>query len=231
MPALETTPPQDAEAPGDRSIQNPFEFYGQQVAAADLRSYRKNGPRPWTKALIDELVAEGIKGATVLDIGGGVGVIGHKLLDAGAAKVTNVEASPAYIAAAREESESRGHAGRVTFQLGDFVKLAGSIPPADIVTLDRVLNVYPDWERLASLAAEHARGTLGVVVPRDTPFVKLVIAGMNLVLRLRRQSIRAAVIPVDAIEQATARAGLAAHYSKAIGAWQVLVYRRPSSRS
>lgn len=47
----------------------------------------------WTKALVSALVADGVTGATVLDIGGGVGVIGYELLDAGAASVTNVEAS------------------------------------------------------------------------------------------------------------------------------------------
>ena len=111
---------------------SPFEAYDEKVAAADVSRYRKIGPRPWTRTLIEAIKAEGVEGATLLDIGGGIGVIQHELLDSGAARATSVEASSAYLAAAREESGRRGHAGRVTYRHGDFVDLADSIPPADI---------------------------------------------------------------------------------------------------
>jgi ubiquinone/menaquinone biosynthesis C-methylase UbiE len=80
----------------------------------------------------------------LLDIGGGIGAIQHELLDAGATHATCVDASAPYLDAARQEGGSRGHDGRVTYLHGDFVDLADSIPPADIVTVDRVLNVYPE---------------------------------------------------------------------------------------
>ena len=225
MSALNESIPRDADAAAITG-RTPFDFYGSRVAASDLQNYRTKGPRPWTKALVSALVADAVTGATVLDVGGGVGVIGYELLDAGAASVTNVEASAAYVAAATEERARRGLASRVTLQLGDFTELVGSIPPADIVTLDRVLNVYPDWERLGSMAAGHARQILGIVVPRDTSTVRLVVAIMNVMLRLRRQPIRARVIPIEAVDRIARRAGLARTYSQAVGAWQVLVYRR-----
>jgi magnesium-protoporphyrin O-methyltransferase len=209
---------------------SPFDFYGGKVAAADLRHYREHGPRPWTQALLAALSAEGINGATLLDIGGGVGVIQHELLDAGAASATSVEASTAYLGAARDEAGRRGHAGRVTFKLGDFVELAASVPPADIVTLDRVLNVYPGWERLATLAAGHAQRLLGIVVPRETPLVRLVVTLMNVVMRLRRQSIRAAVVSADAIDNLARKSGLEAAYSNPVGPWQVMIYQRVEGR-
>jgi 16S rRNA G966 N2-methylase RsmD len=89
-----------AETASQIRRRTPFDFYGPRVAASDLRSYRTTGPRPWTKALVSAFVADGVTGATVLDIDGGVGVIGCELLDAGAASVTNIEASAAYLAAA-----------------------------------------------------------------------------------------------------------------------------------
>jgi hypothetical protein len=61
--------------------------------------------------------------------------------------------------------------------------------------------VYPDWERLASLSAEHARRLYGVVIPRDTRFVRLVIFAIYLVQRLRRQRVRAAIVPIDELER------------------------------
>jgi magnesium-protoporphyrin O-methyltransferase len=210
----------------DRDTTNPFDAYDAKVASSDLRKYRANGPRPWTRALISALEVEGVAGVTLLDIGGGIGAIQHELLDAGAAKATAVEASSAYLAAQREETDRRGHSSAVTFLLGDFVDLAGSIPSADIVTLERVLNVYPDWERLASLSADRARRLYGVVIPRDTRFVRLVIAGINLVLRLRRKQVRAAIVPIDALERALRERGFHQCFSETVGpAWRVMLYR------
>ena len=51
-----------------------FKEYDEKVAAADLKRYRKHGPRPWTRTLIEAIKAEGVDGATLLDIGGGIGV-------------------------------------------------------------------------------------------------------------------------------------------------------------
>jgi magnesium-protoporphyrin O-methyltransferase len=73
------------------------------MAAADLTKYRAKGPPPWARTLIDAIKAEGVDGATLLDIGGGIGVIQHELLASGAARATNVEASSAYLSAARGE--------------------------------------------------------------------------------------------------------------------------------
>ena len=56
---------------------SPFEAYNEKIAAADLSRYRKDGPRPWARALIEAIEAEGVKGSTLLDIGGGIGVIQH----------------------------------------------------------------------------------------------------------------------------------------------------------
>jgi magnesium-protoporphyrin O-methyltransferase len=202
-------------------------FYNEKRAASDLRRYREKGPIPSTRTLIEALKAEGVEGATLLDIGGGIGAIQHELLDAGATHATSVDASAPYLDAAREESARRGHGGRVTYQHGDFAELAESVPPTDIVTLDRVINVYPDWERLVRLSAVRAQRLYGLVYPRDTPPVRLVILAMNLVLRLLRKPVRASVPPVDMLEQIVRESGLSPHFSRSAGlAWQVVVYRR-----
>ena len=132
-------------------------FYSEKLATSELRSYREKGPISSTRALIEALRAEGVEGSTLLDVGGGIGAIQHELLAAGVASATSADASAPYLSAAREESDRRGHGGRVTYLHGDFVELAESVPPADIVTLDRVINVYPDWQRLVEVSAEHAQ--------------------------------------------------------------------------
>ena len=169
----------------------------------------------------------GVEDATLLDIGGGIGAIQHELLDAGVKDATSVDASASYLDTAREESRRRGHEGRVTYLHGDFVALAESVPPADIVTLDRVINVYPDWERLAGLAASRAQRLFGLVYPRDTRMVRLVVFAMNLKLRPRRTAVRASVRPGEAVERIARDNGLVPHLARDIGpAWHIAVFRR-----
>jgi 2-polyprenyl-3-methyl-5-hydroxy-6-metoxy-1,4-benzoquinol methylase len=202
-------------------------FYDEKRAVSDLRKYRAKGPIPSTRALIDALKAEGVVGARLLDIGGGIGAIQHELLDAGATHATNVDASAPYLKAARDEAQRRGHDERVTYLHGDFVELAESIAPADIVTLDRVVNVYPDWERLAGLAAGHTQRLLGLVYPRDTRMVRLVVFAMNLMLRLQRKPLRAAIRSSDAVERIARGHGLLPHVAKDVGpAWHLAIFRR-----
>jgi hypothetical protein len=118
-------------------------FYDEKRAASDLRRYREKGPISSTRALIEALKAEGVEGATLLDIGGGIGAIQHELLDAGVTHATSVDASAPYLDAARGESERRGHDGRVTYLHGDFADLADSVPSADI----RLLSGHRPVER------------------------------------------------------------------------------------
>ena len=202
-------------------------FYDEKRAASEFRKYREKGPIPSTRALIEALKAEGVEDATLLDIGGGIGAIQHELLDAGVTNATSVDASASYLDTAREESRRRGHEGRVTYLHGDFVALAESVPAADIVTLDRVINVYPDWERLAGLAASRAQRLFGLVYPRDTRMVRLVVFAMNLKLRLRRTAVRASVRPGEAVERIARDNGLVPHLAQDVGsAWHIAVFRR-----
>jgi magnesium-protoporphyrin O-methyltransferase len=200
------------------------DFYNATKAASELRRYRNKGPIPSTRMLIDALTTDGVAGATAIDIGGGIGAVQHELLAAGAAHVTSVDASDAYIHAAQEESELRGFGGRVTYHHGDFLELAETIPPADIVTLDRVINVCPDWQQLILVSAARTGLLYGLVYPRDTLPVRMVVSVMNrLVWRGR---VRAAVPSPDVIDRLTRQAGLVRVFFKTTGPWQVEVYRR-----
>ena len=58
--------------------------FGSGVADRELQHYRTRGPGKTTRLLIEALKASGIEGLTLLDIGGGVGVIQQELLKAGA---------------------------------------------------------------------------------------------------------------------------------------------------
>lgn len=96
-------------------------------AAQDLAAWQSRGPSPATQELIDVIRAQGVTGATLLDIGG-VGIVHLALLEAGAAAAIDVDASRDYLAAARGEAERRGLAGRVDYRFGDIVELAADLP-------------------------------------------------------------------------------------------------------
>jgi 2-polyprenyl-3-methyl-5-hydroxy-6-metoxy-1,4-benzoquinol methylase len=147
--------------------------FDQRDARRRLARYQRRRPEGTTRLLIEALRGTAIYGTTVLDIGGGVGVIHHELLRAGAARATDVDASSAYLAVACDESVRQGHAEQVRYLHGDFVTLAPSIEPADVVALDRVVCCYPDMPALVGSAAARANRLLGLVYPRDAWWVCL----------------------------------------------------------
>jgi hypothetical protein len=195
-------------------------------ADEDLQRYHREGPDRTTRLLLDALRAEGVGGATLLDIGGGVGVVQHELLGAGVRHAVEVDASLPYLTAARAEAERRGCAGRATFLHGDLLALAPEIEPADIVTLDRVICCYPDMEPLVAASASLTRRLYGIVVPRDAWWVRTREAAGNLRRRLKRVAFRSYVHPLGAIDAAVRRQGLRQCYSARTLSWQVSVYAR-----
>jgi len=200
--------------------------FDEKHAIKDLKRYRANGPDKTTRLLLGLLEAEGVRGASVLDVGGGVGVVHHELLAAGAQTAVHVDATAANIRAAEEEATRRGHAGRVRFLQGDFVTLAPEISAADVVTLDRVICCYPDMEGLVSASAGHARRLYGAVFPRERWFLRLMLALGNLARRLRRNAFRAYVHPVREIDATIRRQGLSARRIHDTFVWRVVVYSR-----
>jgi 2-polyprenyl-3-methyl-5-hydroxy-6-metoxy-1,4-benzoquinol methylase len=202
------------------------EQFGEKQAGRDLRRYRRRGPNRATRILLDALKAEGVGGMTLLDIGGGVGAIQHELIAAGVRGATDVDASSAYLAAARAEAERRGHDDRVRFLHGDFVELAGELEAADIVTLDRVVCCYPDMDELVGRSAERAHRLYGLVFPRPGRLARLALPLANLFLRLRGSDFRAYLHPTEAVEARVREAGLRKCFHRDLLIWQVAVYAR-----
>jgi 2-polyprenyl-3-methyl-5-hydroxy-6-metoxy-1,4-benzoquinol methylase len=203
------------------------ELFGERTARHDLRRYRKRGPSTPTRMLLDAIRREGIEHASVLDIGGGIGVIQLELLDAGAERATSVEASAAYLRAAREEAERRGSTDRITYRAGDFVAFADRVEHADVVTLDRVICCYPDMEALVGRSADRARRLYGLVYPQDRWWVALGIRTTNLIMRLTRRTFRAHLHRTSAVEAVAREHGLTPKLARRAGPiWQVAVYAR-----
>jgi magnesium-protoporphyrin O-methyltransferase len=159
-------------------------------AAGDLKRYIKQGPDATTQALIDAIVAEGVQGATLLDIGGGIGAIQLALLEAGAASAASVDATDSYVATARAEAERRGFGDRTSSRVGTFEALDDEIEPADVVTLDRVVCCDPNLHGLLEAVASHASRMVGLVYPRATWWNRLAARGLAAWGWLTRDSTR-----------------------------------------
>jgi magnesium-protoporphyrin O-methyltransferase len=200
--------------------------FSSKEADADLKRYRKNGPESSTQALIDALVAEGIEGVTLLDIGAGIGAIQLALLAAGAARAESVDATEAYVVAAGEEAKRRGFGDRAAGRLGDFVALAPDIEAADIVTLDKVVCCYRDMPALLGRASERARRVIGLVYPRETWWNRLASRAFAAWGRLTRDPTRWTLHRHADIDALLARAGFERHDVRREFIWQVSIYRR-----
>lgn len=209
-----------------RQCQGIEEVFSEAYVAKELKRYRARGSEKTTRMLINALKAENVQGMTLLDIGGGVGAIQHELLAAGARSATDIDASSAYLAAARSEAQRRGFVEQVTYQHGNFVDLAPNLAPADIVTLDRVICCFHDMEKLVGLSVARAGKLYGVVYPRDAWWVKMTLAVQNFFLQLVRNPFRTYVHPTQAVEAVISSSGFKRRFYRRTFVWQVAVFAR-----
>ena len=200
--------------------------FDERRATKQLKRYRKRGPDKTTRMLVDALRAAGVQNASVLDIGAGIGVVHHELLDDGARSATHVDGARPHIRLAEQEATRRGHTERVTFMLGDFVALADGIPAADVVTLDRVICCYPDMERLVAASTGKAQRLYGAVFPRERRAMKIAVAVQNWIWRLRGNPFQAYIHPTGAIDAAVRRQGFKLRSVADTLIWRVAVYAR-----
>ena len=200
--------------------------FGPARAAGDLERYHRRGPDTTTRFLLTGLRATGLRGASLLDVGAGVGVLHHELLDGVIDSATHVEAASAYVAAAQAEDERRGHRSGIQYLVGDAVDLADRLPPADLLALDRVICCYPDWETLVRKTIVKARRVVGFSMPHARWYVRLLLGWENLVRRVRGNSFRTFVHPVSAVHRVVEEAGFRRQYFRNTLVWHVAVYIR-----
>lgn len=144
------------------------ELFDREKARTELRKYRKSGPsNKATRLLINALKTLDVEGKSLLDVGGGIGMIPCELLGKGLSDSTLVETSPAYLDVAENEARRRGYAEQTTFQHGDFVDLAPELADADLVTLDRVFCCYPHLNELVTASTAKASRWYGVTYPKE----------------------------------------------------------------
>jgi 2-polyprenyl-3-methyl-5-hydroxy-6-metoxy-1,4-benzoquinol methylase len=200
--------------------------FNHKVAERDLRRYRRRGADATTRLMLGELRRWPLEGRQLLDIGGGIGVICKELAGSGVASATIVEASPAYLEAARREAGSQYGTRPTQFVLGDFAAIADTLPEADVVTLDRVVCCYPDAEVLLHQAAGRARQLLAFTYPQNRWYVRTLIVLENFWLLITGKEFRAFVHKPERMGAVLEAAGLVRATRRETLIWTLDLYRR-----
>jgi len=205
--------------------------FGAEVARRDLERYLKKGPDRTTRSILTAVRSSGLTDATLLDVGAGIGVLQHELLDNGFKSATYVEVSPAYLAMARQESDARGHAGRVRFVQGDIVTVASGLTVADVVTLNRVICCYADCISLVKAASSRARAIFVCSLPRDRLLVRWVSWLRNWLRRVRGEDFQSYVHPPTTIEATLNKCGFRKEGSHNSFVWHTMLFCRVNESS
>jgi magnesium-protoporphyrin O-methyltransferase len=197
------------------------ELFGSRFARRMAARYRKRGLDRAARRMVGFLEAQGIAGATVLEVGGGIGEIEIELLKRGALRTINLELSPAYDAEAQRLLAEAGLEGKAERRLHDIAVDPEGAQPADVVVLHRVVCCYPDYERLLSAAASRARRLLVFSYPRRNAASRAFIALQNVGFRIARKQFRTFAHPPAEMLAVLEAEGLDAKFAHRGLAWQV----------
>jgi 2-polyprenyl-3-methyl-5-hydroxy-6-metoxy-1,4-benzoquinol methylase len=197
------------------------QFFSPRFARRVAKRYRKRGLDKTAQEMVEFLQRRGLDGATVLEVGGGVGEIQLELLKRGAERTINLELSPAYEQEAAQLARQAGVDRRVERRLHDIAVAPADVEPADIVVLHRVVCCYPDYDRLLGAAADHARRLLVFSHPPRNPISRAIIAAQNLGFRLMRREFRTFAHPPPAMLAVLERHGLQRTFTHRGIPWQV----------
>jgi 2-polyprenyl-3-methyl-5-hydroxy-6-metoxy-1,4-benzoquinol methylase len=181
-------------------------LFNRKYAARDARRYRRRGLTGTSRDLVE--LAGDVRGASILDIGGGLGAIDLELLALGAECATNIELSEGYEDEAERLLTERGFAHRVERRVGDFVTEADAIERHDVVVMHRVVCCYPDVDSLVGIAAAHTASRMLLTYPQERSWMRLGLHMINLWLRLSRCGFRTYAHPVSRIVAAASAEGL-----------------------
>ena len=201
-------------------------LFSRRTAKRDAKRYRRDGLDDTAATMVRFLEERGVEGASVLEIGGGVGAIQVELLEAGAARATNLELSPEYEEEAAALAREHGVEARIDRRLGDVVEAPELAGDADAVVMHRVVCCYPDYDALVGAAAERSKRFLVMSFPRPRWSVRAAMGAVNVGARLLRWEYRTWVHPPAAIVAAAEQRGLTLARESSGPVWQVTALER-----
>lgn len=209
------------------NVNNLNGMFDEREARRDVRNYRKKGLGNRGRKIVAFLDGNDLAGATILEIGSGVGALHLELLKAGAARAVSIDVSTAYLAAAKDLAASLGYQDAVVHRQGNFVDIASDIESADIVIADRVVCCFPDMASLVAASARHARRFCVLTFPRGPHWLHLLLAPpINALLALVKGDFRIFLHPPEKIKGAVRAEGFSEVFHSFDGPWEVVAFQR-----
>lgn len=164
---------------------------------------------------------------SLLDVGCGAGGLHHELLRRGVVqRVTAVDASAAFIAAAQENAARLYLAESITYFQQDFAQNAAAFEMADVVVMDRVICCYPYLQQLLGAAAIRARRLLVISFPFDTWWVRWPFRLLDASLTLVGSGYHPFLHPLPDVLQVTTQGGLGLNSQDSHRIWQIMAFAR-----
>ena len=201
-----------------------------QVSQHMLEDYRKEGLGSTSKAIADGLVQRGLAGATILELGCGVGALILELLRKGAASATGFDLSPKMIQLARTLADEAGLSGSATFEVGDAA--VNALKKSDMVILDAVLCCYPDVGGLVENTSSAATRYYAFTIPDDTRLTAMILKPLLPMQRLfmRRGGFRFFIHPSRKIARLLEAKGFRLVSKDSVGwIWSAFLFAAPGA--
>ena len=204
------------------------DLFDLKTARKEKRKYSSKGPKGVTNKLVTFLSDIPREGKSLLDIGGGIGILQIDHLSKGGARTTDVDASIAYLEMAKELAVEKGFSGTTSYHQGDFVDDVEDLGKFSIVTLDKVVCCYPDFRALLKKSMDHSEEYLALSFPMGGPIAKLVSWIGASWMTLKGSSFRPYIHPRSEIETMIIENGFSMEVGSTHFPWRVQVYKRLS---
>ena len=181
-----------------------------------------------SKVLLELVERQGLAGATVLELGCGLGGLTRETVRLGASRATGIDLSPESVRAATRLAAGDALTDRVAFSVGDGART--SLEPHDVVVLDKVICCYPEMDALLENSLGAARRTYAFVAPVSWGWrglaARIAISFGNAFFRITRQGYRAFVHDLRHVEARIADEAFERIAATRSAIWFVGVYGR-----
>jgi magnesium-protoporphyrin O-methyltransferase len=188
------------------------------------RRYRRKGLDDHQKQIVETLESVGIEGASLLEVGCGVGALHQTLLEKGAATALGIDLAPRMLAIAESRARDLKLDQRTEYKLGDFVELSDTLESSDVTVMDKVVCCYPAPKELIGAAVEHTNRAIALTYPRKRLISELSNSIWNFCFWLMRSDFRSFVHDPKMIEQLIESNGFHRVFNRNSAMWHTQVY-------
>ncbi len=197
-----------------------------QRAQRELIDYSNNGLKASSQSFMNALDGLPVKNKSLLDIGGGVGALTFELIRRNISHATQVDLSQASTDVFQTEVNRRLLTDKVRGLRGDFLDLENQLSSADLVTLDKVICCYADYEILVNKSAEKAKCWYVYSIPRNHWLVKAYFLIEGVWNRMRGKYLKVHFHPNEEIKAIIRKKGFNKKHEVIDGKWQITVFER-----